>query len=60
MMSEKQYRVAYGGGDGANKACSETSLPSHGGKAQGGTCQATEKIFDARLPGDICWRKGCV
>ena len=30
MMSEKQYRVAYGGGDGANKACSETSLQAHG------------------------------
>lgn len=53
MMSEKQYRVAYGGGDGANQACSETSLPTHGGKAQGGTCQATEEIFNARLTGDF-------
>nr|DAG54662.1 MAG TPA: hypothetical protein [Caudoviricetes sp.] len=23
-------------------------------------CRTTEKIFDARLTGDICWRKGCV
>ena len=33
MMSEKQYRVAYGGGDGSNQASPEASLPSHGGKA---------------------------
>ena len=53
MMSEKQYRVAYEGGGGANQACSETPLPSHGGKAQGGTCQATETIFDARFTGNF-------
>ena len=48
MMSERQYKVAILGVMQQIKLSPEASLPSHGGKAQGSPCQATEKIFKAR------------
>ena len=37
------------GGEGANQGSSETPLPTHGGKVQGCSCQATEEVHEARL-----------